>query len=480
MPEPIDLTAEELAAALRDAGVPMSASIDPRGGAMKLATYWTSGPGSAKIRWGSSGDFDRCVMHLGKYVADPKGLCNEYHQMAVGAPPGKGHAASSAVAASALLGVELARPGAWRLSTGDLTFTDQMLRDAADFYTATGGQGIPVGPGHTDPRFDGDPSFGRVTNIRYAADDRGPVLLGDLVDMADWLAAAAPVRWPGRSIEGFTDLEYRGRTYGLALTRLALLGDTPPGIMDLAGLREAVAAAAAQGRAPIAATAPPPTVPPSDPGGTSSPLLDIHARSDQEGAGMDPAKLREALGLDPAASDQDVVAALAAAGVGVAVASAPTPTTPPPAPAPAPTSPPQPAPQPTPPGDPTVSPPPAVPQQQRSAEPSGIVHIDASQLAELQAGIRDMHAVKAKIEADERERAIAAAVRAGKFPTYRVEHYRRAWDIDPAGTRQLLESLQTNLVPVAASGYAGDPDDLVSSEFEHLFPPTETGGGRRG
>lgn len=57
----------------------------------KLRAYWTSGPGAAKIRWGAGGDFDRCVARLGKYVSDPKGLCNEYHQLAVGAPPGKGH-----------------------------------------------------------------------------------------------------------------------------------------------------------------------------------------------------------------------------------------------------------------------------------------------------------------------------------------------------------------------------------------------------
>lgn len=59
--------------------------------ARELKRYWTKGAGAAKIRWGTSGDFDRCVTHLGKYVANPEGLCNTYHQAAVGAPPGKGH-----------------------------------------------------------------------------------------------------------------------------------------------------------------------------------------------------------------------------------------------------------------------------------------------------------------------------------------------------------------------------------------------------
>lgn len=57
----------------------------------KLKAYWVSGKGAAKIRWREDGDFERCVHHLGKYVDDPKGLCNTYHVAAVGAPPGKGH-----------------------------------------------------------------------------------------------------------------------------------------------------------------------------------------------------------------------------------------------------------------------------------------------------------------------------------------------------------------------------------------------------
>lgn len=60
-------------------------------GDSQLRAYWVHGAGATKIRWGSSGDFSRCVRHLSKYVTDPEGLCNEYHQAALGAPPGKGH-----------------------------------------------------------------------------------------------------------------------------------------------------------------------------------------------------------------------------------------------------------------------------------------------------------------------------------------------------------------------------------------------------
>lgn len=64
-----------------------------KGGAEKLRRYWTSGEGAAKIKWGTDGDFDRCVRLLSKHMGTrAKGYCNLRHQDAVGAPPGKGHA----------------------------------------------------------------------------------------------------------------------------------------------------------------------------------------------------------------------------------------------------------------------------------------------------------------------------------------------------------------------------------------------------
>lgn len=67
--------------------------MGPKGleAARRLKEYWVHGPGAVKIRWGEPHDFDRCVKHLRKYVHDPEGLCNTYHQAALGRPPGKGH-----------------------------------------------------------------------------------------------------------------------------------------------------------------------------------------------------------------------------------------------------------------------------------------------------------------------------------------------------------------------------------------------------
>ena len=67
------------------------ADSNPSDTGAKLKAYWVSGPGAVKIKWRTPGDFDRCVRHLRKYVRDPEGYCNVLHQLAVGAPPGKGH-----------------------------------------------------------------------------------------------------------------------------------------------------------------------------------------------------------------------------------------------------------------------------------------------------------------------------------------------------------------------------------------------------
>ncbi len=60
----------------------------------RLMRYWADGEGAAKIQWGVAGDFDRCVVELGKYVGPGvvKGLCANLHHRATGAWPG--HAAT--------------------------------------------------------------------------------------------------------------------------------------------------------------------------------------------------------------------------------------------------------------------------------------------------------------------------------------------------------------------------------------------------
>lgn len=56
-----------------------------RGNAEQLRRYWTSGPGAAKIRWGTAGDWTRCTRQLHKYMGSrAKGYCQLLHRRATG------------------------------------------------------------------------------------------------------------------------------------------------------------------------------------------------------------------------------------------------------------------------------------------------------------------------------------------------------------------------------------------------------------
>lgn len=61
----------------------------PKPGARRLRKYWTRGAGALKIRWGTPGDWRRCVKQLRKHVGPgAEGLCSVYHNAAVGFYPG--------------------------------------------------------------------------------------------------------------------------------------------------------------------------------------------------------------------------------------------------------------------------------------------------------------------------------------------------------------------------------------------------------
>jgi hypothetical protein len=60
-----------------------------RGGAEKLRRYWTVGKGGLKIRWGTDGDWTRCVKQLSKYLGPrAKGYCSLRHKEMNGYWPG--------------------------------------------------------------------------------------------------------------------------------------------------------------------------------------------------------------------------------------------------------------------------------------------------------------------------------------------------------------------------------------------------------
>lgn len=164
-----------------------------------------------------------------------------------------------------------------------------------------------------------------------------------------------------------------------------------------------------------------------------------------KGAGMDPAKLREGLGLAPDASDEDVNTAMTAA---LQTSSAPAPG-----------------------ADVTPPAPAAEPVAAATPRVAGTMVIDASAWDEQQKRIKRLEAEAVKRAHAERDDVIAAAVREGKFSPARKEHWTKLWDQAPDQTREVIAGLQKNVIPVAALGFADDSDASIDDEFAHLFPP---------
>jgi len=69
-----------------------------RGNATTLRRYWAHGKGGRRVRWGTHGDFNRCVRLVSKHMSrrQAKGYCNLRHHQAIGIWPAQ-HAARTRV-----------------------------------------------------------------------------------------------------------------------------------------------------------------------------------------------------------------------------------------------------------------------------------------------------------------------------------------------------------------------------------------------
>jgi hypothetical protein len=169
-----------------------------------------------------------------------------------------------------------------------------------------------------------------------------------------------------------------------------------------------------------------------------------------KGTGMDPAKLREALGLSAEASDIEVQAALAVAGLTTPTAATDTPVTPP---APA-----------------LIVVPPAAPV----ALPEGYVVVPEERLQALEvAASRGVQAAETQ-RVTERTRYLGDAVRAGKLIPARLSHFEALYDRDETGTREFIDSVAAGAaVPTSEVGHANvtlpaDDDAAFAAQMAQL------------
>lgn len=459
-------------------------------------------------------------------------------------------------------GVELISAGMeWSASTGSVTITMEHLADAV---LAANEDPHILAPrlklGHSDTRFnagpdwdpfnqDGAPAFGRVENLRLAND--GAVIVGDFVEVPEWLAAAMPSAYPSRSAEAVFDVQTPGdRRYSMVLTAVALLGTALPAVQDLEDLQrvlvegpaDLVAAAAAEGTdrvstrkgapaaasvstdvvrrrfnydwatsnpiegldtywwwvrdirldpdeviadddmgglwlvpfstdgedevtfgepiavrttyVPVAASgtlAPPPTVRmrhgqrelatalerPSKP----RPAGAAGSRPDSEGSSMDPAEIRQLLGLAEDATDDDVREAMRLR-----------------APEPAAGDEPDAEPE----GDGEPAPEAVVPEP--VAASADTVTVDRATWEAMRSGAADGQAARAEQLRVHREEVVAAAVADGRIPPARREHWLRQIETDP-GAEQVLAGLERGLIPVTERGTA--PSATTDEFAEH-------------
>lgn len=127
--------------------------------------------------------------------------------------------------------VELVRVGNFQAGTGPLTITADDLAAILEASEAPGIRRAVVRLGHYDPRFDGEPALGRVSNLRLS--ENGNSLVGDLVGVPSWLAERMSDAYPDRSVEISPAVDRAGRKHRWALTGLALLGVASPAIPEL-------------------------------------------------------------------------------------------------------------------------------------------------------------------------------------------------------------------------------------------------------
>lgn len=138
---------------------------------------------------------------------------------------------------------------------------------------------------------------------------------------------------------------------------------------------------------------------------------------------MDAAKMREALGLGPDATDAEVSEAFAAQ----AAASATPPTTP----------------------DPAAT------LTAIAPDAGGAMLIDPENYKALVAMAAKGQTAFEQMQRNERDVVLGKAVTDGRFPVSRLAAYEQMWDKNPAATKAYIELMPKNSVPVMAAGFLG-------------------------
>lgn len=119
---------------------------------------------------------------------------------------------------------------------------------------------------------------------------------------------------------------------------------------------------------------------------------------------------------------------------------------------------------------------PEIPAEKPVKQVAGTMVIDASAWEATQEQIRALAAKQAKHDREERDTVIALAVRDGKFTPARTAAWVKLWDADPEGTRQVIDGLTKNVIPVEPLGTGLEDDESFDADYQAVFGPTKKQG----
>jgi hypothetical protein len=208
------------------------------------------------------------------------------------------------------------------------------------------------------------------------------------------------------------------------------------------------------------------------------------------GSTMDEAQrktLSKKLGLGDDATEEQIQAKLlanATAELDPDAQTEGTPATPPATPA-TPTTPATPetppATQPTTPTTPTTPATPAAPAQPETREPEavGAMSVDKGTLAQLQADAKAGREARQTQLAAAKESLLVGAIKEGKFPPARKQHWSDYYDRDPEGAKAAIDGLAAGLIPLDERGTTagGEGTELVAGSGDAYpqgwFPEVE-------
>ena len=106
--------------------------------------------------------------------------------------------------------------------------------------------------------------------------------------------------------------------------------------------------------------------------------------------------------------------------------------------------------------------------------PEGVVAVEASQLADLQAAATEVRAMRAERDTERRETLVSAAISDGRIPPARAQFWTDRLTADEDGFAPVLASLgKGDAVPLVEIGHSDGVESADDTQYNAMFPTTK-------